>query len=181
MANAPEDAWLIERLAKSHDRSQFSCGEIGLDDWLKTRAGQFDRKDLARTFVALTPGQVRVLGYYALASHRVRLEALPEDQAKGLPKIDVPVVLLGRLAVDASVHGKGLGSFLLIDALRRALLGPRKSVSEPSKWMPWTSEREGFTSSTGSCLCGTIRTIFICRYTSSGNCVSEHKVTSRLP
>jgi GNAT superfamily N-acetyltransferase len=85
------------------------------------RAGQFDRKDLARTFVAVLPGHGRVLGYYALASHRVRFESLPDDQAKGLPKIDVPVVLLGRLAVDRSTHGQGLGQFLLIDALRRAL------------------------------------------------------------
>lgn len=121
MANYPEDAWIIERLAKSHDRSQFSCGQTVLDEWLKTRAGQYDRKDLARTFVAVMLGQTRVLGYYALASHRVRFEALPEHQAKGLPKIDVPVVLLGRLAVDQSMQGKGLGSFLLIDALRRAM------------------------------------------------------------
>jgi GNAT superfamily N-acetyltransferase len=112
---------VIERLAKRHDRSLFNCGQPALDDWVKTRAGQFDRRDLARTFVAVFAGQSLVLGYYALASHRVRFESLPEDQAKGLPKIDVPVVLLGRLAVDQSMHGMGLGSFLLIDALRRAL------------------------------------------------------------
>lgn len=121
MANDPDFAWIIERLAKSHDRSLFSCGQPTLDDWLKMRAGQFDRKDLARTFVAVGAEQSRVLGYYALASHRVRFEVLSEDQAKDLPKMDVPVLLLGRLAVDRSMHGKGLGSFLLIDALRRAL------------------------------------------------------------
>jgi GNAT superfamily N-acetyltransferase len=121
VATSPEPTWIIERLAKSHDRSLFHCGQPALDDWLKTLASQFDRRDLARTFVAVLPGDGRVLGYYALASHRVRFEALPDDQAKGLPKIDVPVVLLGRLAVDQSMHGKGLGSFLLIDALRRAL------------------------------------------------------------
>jgi GNAT superfamily N-acetyltransferase len=121
VANEPDSAWVIERLAKAHDRAQFSCGQPALDDWLKIRAGQFDRRDLARTFVAIAPGRLQVLGYYALASHRVQFEALPEDQAKGLPKMDVPVVLLGRLAVDQSMHGKGLGSFLLIDAFRRAI------------------------------------------------------------
>ena len=50
----------------------------------------------------------------------MRYETLPDAQAKGLPHIDVPVVLLGRLAVDQSEQGKGLGGFLLIDALRRA-------------------------------------------------------------
>lgn len=112
---------MIERLAKRHDRSTFDCGQPALDDWLKTRAGQFDRRDLARTFVAVVAQAPRVVGYYALASHRVRFEALPDDQARGLPKIDVPVILLGRLAVDQTMQGKGLGSFLLIDALRRAL------------------------------------------------------------
>ena len=121
MANDPDFAWIIERLAKSHDRSPFSCGQAVLDDWLKMRAGQFDRKDLARTFVAVEPKQSRVFAYYALASHRVRYEALPADQAKGLSRMDVPVLLLGRLAVDQCMHGKGLGSFLLIDALRRTL------------------------------------------------------------
>ena len=61
-----------------------------------------------------------VRGYYAVSSHAVRYEALPEDQAKGLPHLDVPVMLVGRLAVDQSEQGKGLGSLLLIDALRRA-------------------------------------------------------------
>src|SRR5271168_4307035 len=60
-----------------------------------------------------------VVGYYAISTHGVRREDLPDDQAKGLPRIDVPVVLLGRLAVDRSAQGCGLGSLLLMDALRR--------------------------------------------------------------
>jgi GNAT superfamily N-acetyltransferase len=120
LAKKPELSWVIERLAKSHQRSLFDCGQPLLDDWLKMRAGQFDRKDLARTFVAVLSGETHVRGYYALASHRVRFEALPADQAKGLPKIDVPVVLLGRLAVDQTMRGHGLGSLLVMDALKRA-------------------------------------------------------------
>ena len=60
------------------------------------------------------------MGYYAVSNHQVNFDALPEDLAKGLPTIDIPVVLLGRLAVDRSVQGQGLGEYLLIDALRRA-------------------------------------------------------------
>jgi GNAT superfamily N-acetyltransferase len=90
-----------------------------LDDWLKQRAGQFDRRDLARTYVVVRSGEPKVLGYYAISTHGVRREDLPDDQAKGLPRIDVPVVLLGRLAVDRSAQGCGLGSLLMIDALRR--------------------------------------------------------------
>ncbi len=65
-------------------------------------------------------GSVTVKGYYALSNHTVVYDSLPEAQAKGLPRIDMPVVLIGRLAVDQSVQGKKLGEFLLIDALRRA-------------------------------------------------------------
>lgn len=91
-----------------------------LDEWLKLRASQFEKKDLARTYVALEPGGQSVCGYYAISSHRVSYETLADDQAKGMPRIDVPVVLLGRLAVDLRVRGKGLGARLLIDSLRRA-------------------------------------------------------------
>jgi GNAT superfamily N-acetyltransferase len=113
--------WAIERLERGHDRSHFNCGYASLNEWLQLRAGQFDRRDLARTFVAVRPGEQFVLGYYALTNHRVIYDALPPTESKGLPKIDVPVVLLGRLAVDVSVQGRGLGSLLLVDALRRIL------------------------------------------------------------
>jgi GNAT superfamily N-acetyltransferase len=120
LASAPEGNWTIARLGRDHDRAAFDCGHAALNDWLKQRAGQFDQRDLARTYVAVRGQERTVLGYYAISSHLVRRADLPEDQAKGLPRIDVPVVLLGRLAIDRGVQGQGLGSLLLIDALRRA-------------------------------------------------------------
>jgi GNAT superfamily N-acetyltransferase len=113
------ERWSIEPLNRAHDRTQFDCGQSTLNDWLSVRAGQFERKDLSRTFVAVEAGDQVVRGYYALATHRVMFDQLPPDAAKGLPRLDVPVVLLGRLAVDLTVQGQGLGSILLIDALRR--------------------------------------------------------------
>jgi GNAT superfamily N-acetyltransferase len=112
--------WVIQRLDRSHDRAQFDCGASSLNHWLQKLASQHERRDLARTYVAVIPDSPHVLGYYAISNHRVSYAALPEDQARGLPQIDVPVVLLGRLAVDRSTHGQGLGAFLLLDALRRA-------------------------------------------------------------
>jgi ribosomal protein S18 acetylase RimI-like enzyme len=111
--------WVVQRLAKSHDRSLFDSGVPILDEWLKKIAGQHEKRDLARTYVATAPNDVRVAGYYAIANHRVDHESLTPDLAKGMPRIDVPVVLLGRLAVDRSVQGQGLGETLLLDALRR--------------------------------------------------------------
>ncbi len=113
--------WEIQRLSRQHDRSGFDCGQLVLNEWLRQRAGQFDRKDLSRTFVAVRPGDPQVLGYYALSSHRVVYRSLPEEEGRKLPAIDVPVVLLGRLAVDRTVQGQGVGGLLLVDVLRRTL------------------------------------------------------------
>ena len=114
--------WTIQRFSRSHDREAFDCGNDVLNDWLHKRVSQYEKRDLSRAYVAVREGELRVCGYYAIATHRVRYEALSTEQAKGLPTIDVPVVLLGRLAVDRTAHGQGLGSLLLIDALRRAEL-----------------------------------------------------------
>ena len=111
--------WEIQRLSREHNREPFDCGQPMLDDWLKQQAGQFDRKDLARTFVAVRPDNVLVLGFYSLSNHRVAPDTIPAAEAKGLPRLDVPVALLGRLAVDRSMQGQGLGALLLVDALRR--------------------------------------------------------------
>jgi predicted GNAT family N-acyltransferase len=117
----PNASWIIEPFDKQrHDRAGFDCGVPALNDWLGTKASQFERKDLARTYVLVVQGQTSIKGYYALSNHTVVYEALPEEQTKGLPRIDMPVVLIGRLAVDSSVQGQKLGEFLLLDALRRA-------------------------------------------------------------
>lgn len=112
--------WTIRRLDKTHVRTAFDCGQSVLNDWLQVRAGQFDRRDLSRTFVATRENELAVLGYYAISSHRVVYDMLPASEAKGLPQLDIPVVLIGRLAVDRTVQGEGLGALLLVDALRRS-------------------------------------------------------------
>lgn len=116
----PVTRWRVEPFDKSrHGRTGFDCGNAMLNDWLTTKASQFEQKNLARTYV-LTDGGPAVKGYYALSNHAVVYELLPEDQLKGLPRINMPVVLIGRLAVDRSVQRHRLGEYLLIDALRRA-------------------------------------------------------------
>jgi GNAT superfamily N-acetyltransferase len=115
-----ESPWTIEPFDKQrHERAGFDCGNASLNDWLATKVSQFEKKDLARTYVLVEQGQSVIRGYYALSNHTVVYEALPKEQAKGMPYIDMPVVLLGRLAIDRSLQGKRLGEFLLLDALRR--------------------------------------------------------------
>jgi predicted GNAT family N-acyltransferase len=119
VGKTPQNSWDIQRFNKSHDRVSFDCGNPPLNQWLQQFASQYERRDLARTYVAVHPGEVKVLGYYAISNHQVSYKSLPKEQAKGLPTIDIPVVLLGRLAVNKTVQGQRLGEYLLIDALRR--------------------------------------------------------------
>lgn len=115
--------WVIDQLKSSHDRTRFSCGEIILDQWLRQRATQWTKKGFARVYVATSGAESNeVAGYYAISNHYVTHSDLARPQAKGLPpEIDVPTVLLGRLAIDRKFQGQGLGRFLLFDALSRCL------------------------------------------------------------
>ena len=71
-----------------------------------------------------------VLGYYTLSALSVDIGAWPEDVARKLPKYPaVPATLLGRLAVDTRLRGKGMGEHLLMDALRRAFEASRDVAS----------------------------------------------------
>jgi GNAT superfamily N-acetyltransferase len=112
--------WDIHPLSSLHDKSAFDCVNTVLNEWLWRRAGQWQKKQVTRCYVATRKSESRVFGYYAISSHHVAFESLPPDQARGLPRIDVPVILLGRLAVDNNVRGYGVGKLLLLDALRRS-------------------------------------------------------------
>jgi GNAT superfamily N-acetyltransferase len=110
----------IEPLAPHHDRASFSCGEPALDNYLQRQASQGVRR-VAKVFVAVgaTPG--RVAGYYTLSAAEFDKAELPAAAAKRLPHYPVPAAVLGRLAVDRSHQGRGLGETLLMDAIRRTL------------------------------------------------------------
>ncbi len=113
--------WQFASLDSSHQRDAFCCGKASLDDFLRTLAGQYEKKNFGRTYVAVRPNDAKVYGYYTLASSAIPLHLLPAKVTKKLPKHPVPVALLGRLAVDQSAQGQGLGRELLVDALKRCL------------------------------------------------------------
>jgi GNAT superfamily N-acetyltransferase len=110
-------SWSVERLAKRHNRAHFSCGDESLDTYLKKYAGQNERLNVSRHYVAVESISTAVLGYYSLSASSVSWDTIPGEARKKLPKY--PVAHLGRLAVDHSVQGRGLGEFLMIDALAR--------------------------------------------------------------
>lgn len=113
--------FLIETLGRDHDRRRFGCDCAPLDAYLRQRALQDQRKRAAVCHVVVSRAEPkRILGYYTLSSYMVRLADLPAGQAARLPRYpDVPAALLGRLAVDSTCRGKGLGQLLLLDAMHR--------------------------------------------------------------
>lgn len=104
-------------ISPDHETGSFASGKEPLDHWLKARALTSEGRS-ARTYVVCT-GR-RVVGYYCIATGSVRLEEVPRAIRGDMPS-SVPVILLGRLAVDAGYQGRGIGRGLLRDALLRAL------------------------------------------------------------
>jgi len=112
-------------LSRAHDRSQFDCGVELLNRYLRQQARQEMERHVGVTFVFPDSKQI-VRGFYTLSSSSIAPDQLPPVLAKKLPRYGhLPVTLLGRLAVDRLARSKGLGQYLLSDALRRSLDGSR--------------------------------------------------------
>ncbi|MDD5035011.1 MAG: GNAT family N-acetyltransferase [Methylococcaceae bacterium] len=109
----------IELLAAHHSREGFDCGEPALNQFLRQQAGQQQRKGLGKTYVALADDSASVLGFVMVSVGQVAAAQLPPKLK--LPRDPVPILRLGRLAVDTRHQGQGIGQDLLAFALRLAL------------------------------------------------------------
>lgn len=109
----------IEKLRRDHALNNFDCGKEELNRFLKKHALTNQASDSAQTYV-LADGLI-VKGYYSLAAGTVSHEEATERVKKGLARHPISVILLARLAVDASMQGKKIGPALLKDAMRRAV------------------------------------------------------------
>lgn len=107
----------IEKLRREHLLDDFDCGKEELSRFLKRQAWASLQSHSAQTYILAK--DLRVLGYYTLAAGSVSHDEATERVQKGHARHPIPVILLARLAVDASVSGKGLGAALLKDALLR--------------------------------------------------------------
>jgi GNAT superfamily N-acetyltransferase len=105
-----------EKLSPAHDRSGFDSGEPALDDWLRRRAEQNEQSGASRTYVVCV-GK-KVVGYYTLAAGAITHAEVPGRIRRNMPD-PLPVMVLGRLAVDKTFHGQGVGTGLLRDAVLR--------------------------------------------------------------
>jgi predicted N-acetyltransferase YhbS len=109
-----------EPLSSIHNTKNFDCSDPVLNQWLQRYALENHRSGAARVFVSAT-SEDEVAGYYCLSSASATKESLPDRAGKGMPQ-PVPLTLLGRLAVDATFQGEGLGGALLRDAIQRTLI-----------------------------------------------------------
>lgn len=122
MGTTPPFPFTVEPLGKHHNRAAFTSGSDALDRYLQHQAGQEARRHIAVTFVLVDPQSQAIAGYYTLSATSIRLGELPQEIAAKLPRYPlVPATLLGRLAIASDYQGKGLGAFLLMDALHRSV------------------------------------------------------------
>ena len=115
-------AWREEPIGRRHDRKRFDCGSPDLNAYLSRYARRNHESGGAKTFVAVSPAESsRVLGYYSISPGAIEFTRVPVHLTRKLGRYAVPVYRLGRLAVELSVQGRGLGGDLLLAAGERAL------------------------------------------------------------
>jgi len=114
--------WEEGPLGKHHDRNAFDCGEDDLNTYLKRYARQNHESGGAKCFVATPRTEpARILGFYTLSPASIEFSRAPSVVTRGLGRYDVPVYRLGRLAVERSIQGRGLGGRLLLRAAERCM------------------------------------------------------------
>lgn len=119
--------WDEGPIGKNHDRAAFDCGEDALNIYLNRYARQNHESGGAKCFVASArDAPARILGFYTLSPASVEFSRAPAVVARGLGRYEIPVYRLGRLAVERSMQGRGLGGRLLMRATERCMTAARE-------------------------------------------------------
>lgn len=105
-------------ISADHVLDGFECAEPSLDEWLKRRALKNHASGASRCFVICHGADV--IGYYSLSAGAIRHESVTKAMGRNMPD-PLPVLLLGRLAIDRRYHNQGLGRALLRDAMIRSV------------------------------------------------------------
>lgn len=115
--------WTITILTSYHKRTAFDCGEIVLNNYLHQLANQHAKNNISRTFIATSADKPEdISGFYTLSAGSIALNNMPSKLQKKLPQYPILIARIGRLAVNKSIQGQGLGEYLLMDALHRCAL-----------------------------------------------------------
>jgi GNAT superfamily N-acetyltransferase len=109
----------IEKLHRTHNVEQFTCGQPELDRFLIRHALQAQQSNSSQTYVAVSGDEIA--GFYTIVAGEVQHAQAPERVVKGMSRHPIPLLVLARLAVHINAQGRGIGSGLLLDALGRTL------------------------------------------------------------
>ena len=114
-------SYITTLLSSTHIREGFSCGKEMLDNYLHKQAKQDVKRKVSACFILSDDDKI-IKGYYTLSNTSINRDLIPTSIIKKLPPsyTNLPATLLGRLAVDNSFKGQGIGTMLLIDALKRS-------------------------------------------------------------
>ena len=123
-----EVKYISTHLDGSFSLDVFDCGKQGLNAWLRDHAKDAVAKRTAMVFVLHEPSSPVVVGYYALSAHLILADDLPKRLRRGMPD-KLPAALLGKFALDRSLHGLGVGGHMLFDTYQRVLAASSNVVT----------------------------------------------------
>ena len=125
-----DSIYITKNLSAIHIKNRFDCGKELLNGYIHKQASQDVKRKISACFVLADEENV-VRGYYTLSSSSIQREQLPDELIKKLPISykNLPVTLLGRLALDKNYFGNGWGALLLIDALKRSYFASVQNVA----------------------------------------------------
>lgn len=110
----------IHKYERKYKRDKFDCGKEPLNNYIQRNATK-DVKNGTCTCFIIKNDEEEVIGYYTLSTESIPLEDAPPEFRKKIKYQYVPVILLGRLAIDKNHFGKGFGKLLLVNSLKRSL------------------------------------------------------------
>lgn len=116
-----DNIYITNVLKSTHIKESFDCNKDLLNGYIHRQASQDVKRRISACFVLADEDKI-IKGYYTLSSSSIQRDQLPLEIIKKLPGsyTDLPVTLMGRLALDKNSLGKGLGELLLLDALKRS-------------------------------------------------------------
>jgi GNAT superfamily N-acetyltransferase len=114
----------VELLDRQHERNHFDCGNLELNRFLRELARQHEQRGIAKTWVAVEPGNPKVLGFITISVGHVTFEETNPEMFARLPKHPMPILHVGRLATSKKCQGRGIASLLLAHAAKLAVVAP---------------------------------------------------------